>query len=105
VSRDDNDRIAKAFTRHVTPDESDVDHQLFEIRRLLEAQHGTTFNFYGSVFKALWKQGQPTEMPPHVSPQSDAAGSNDASIAAELLLPVAFNRKCGLVVAVMGFWA
>ena len=54
VSVDHKEKIAKAFSEHVTKPTDDVDRRLQQIRPRLEAEHGSGIHLYETPIRARW---------------------------------------------------
>lgn len=59
ISRDHKTAIASAFRSLVDSPDDDVDRLLQQIRKVLQDEHGSDFNFYAPHIKTQWMKGKP----------------------------------------------
>jgi 5-methylcytosine-specific restriction protein B len=55
VSQNHKAKISEAFAEYIDEPTDEVDRNLFQIRRHLESQYGTNFNFYRPPVLSLWQ--------------------------------------------------
>lgn len=61
ASRDEKQKIDRAFAQYVSEPTDDIDRRIMQIRQRLSEQYGPDFNFYWQEVQDRWKNGGPPD--------------------------------------------